>query len=100
MRNRKLRMEKKMRSILCSLLLILLLLAPAAPAGAQASQSTPGPSAAELQTHDKIGYMATVPPDSFRLWPGDAPGALGQRAEDIPTLTLLPPDPAKANGAA
>ena len=35
-----------------------------------------------------------------RLWPGDAPGALGTNDRDIPTLTLFLPDPAKATGAA
>ena len=35
----------------------------------------------------------------IRLWDGDAPGALGQRAQDIPTLTPFPADPAKKNGA-
>jgi acetyl esterase/lipase len=35
-----------------------------------------------------------------RLWPGDAPGALGTNDQDIPTLTLYLPDPAKATGAA
>jgi acetyl esterase/lipase len=36
----------------------------------------------------------------LRLWPGDAPGALGTNDRDIPTLTLFFPDPAKATGAA
>jgi acetyl esterase/lipase len=33
------------------------------------------------------------------LWEGDAPGALGQRVQDVPTLTPFPADPAKKNGA-
>ncbi len=37
---------------------------------------------------------------SFPLWPNGAPGALGQRTNDIPTLTVFLPDPAKATGAA
>jgi acetyl esterase/lipase len=36
----------------------------------------------------------------LRLWPGAAPGALGTNEQDIPTLTLFFPDPAKATGAA
>ena len=37
----------------------------------------------------------------IRLWPGDAPGALGTNfVNDVPTLTLYRPDPAKATGAA
>jgi acetyl esterase/lipase len=35
----------------------------------------------------------------IRLWEGDAPGATGQRPQDIPTLTPFPADPAKRNGA-
>jgi hypothetical protein len=35
----------------------------------------------------------------IRLWEGDAPGALGQRPQDIPTLTPYAPDAAKKNGA-
>lgn len=35
----------------------------------------------------------------IRLWDGDAPAALGQRPQDIPTLTPFPADPAKRNGA-
>jgi acetyl esterase/lipase len=35
----------------------------------------------------------------IRLWEGDAPGALGQRPQDIPTLTHFPADAAKRTGA-
>lgn len=38
--------------------------------------------------------------NTFPLWPDGAPGALGQEAKDIPTLTPFLPDPAKATGAA
>jgi acetyl esterase/lipase len=34
------------------------------------------------------------------LWPGGAPGALGTRTNDIPTLTPYLPDPTNATGAA
>jgi len=34
-----------------------------------------------------------------RLWSGDAPGALGQADQDIPTLTRFAPAPGKATGA-
>lgn len=37
---------------------------------------------------------ATIP-----LWPGAAPGALGDRPQDHPTLTLFAPAPAARNGA-
>jgi acetyl esterase/lipase len=36
----------------------------------------------------------------IRLWDGDAPGALGSAATDIPTLTVFQPAPDKATGAA
>ena len=39
-------------------------------------------------------------PEPITLWPDGAPGALGQDAKDIPTLTPYFADPAKANGAA
>lgn len=35
----------------------------------------------------------------IRLWEGDAPGARGQRPQDIPTLTPFPADAAKDTGA-
>ena len=38
--------------------------------------------------------------NSFPLWPDGAPGALGHKDKDIPTLTVFLPDPAKATGAA
>ncbi len=40
----------------------------------------------------------TTPP-GLRLWPGDAPGALGQAPADVPTITAYLPDPANRNGA-
>ena len=38
--------------------------------------------------------------NSFPLWAGGAPGALGQNSNDVPTLTVYLPAPEKANGAA
>ena len=38
-------------------------------------------------------------PGPIRLWAGEAPGSLGQRPQDIPTLTPFPADPAKRTGA-
>jgi acetyl esterase/lipase len=40
-----------------------------------------------------------VPRQEFPLWTGDAPGALGKDAKDIPTLTPFFAPPAKATGA-
>lgn len=39
-------------------------------------------------------------PAPIRLWPGDAPGALGQKAQDIPTLMPYFPNTKIATGAA
>jgi len=41
-----------------------------------------------------VSLAATHP--VVRLWSGAAPGALGDRPEDVPTLTIYLPDPAKA----
>jgi len=41
----------------------------------------------------------TIPPNSIRLWEGEAPGALGQNPQDIPTLTPYLPPSEKRNGA-
>lgn len=38
--------------------------------------------------------------EAFLLWPSGAPGALGNSSNDVPTLTVHRPDPAKATGAA
>lgn len=44
--------------------------------------------------------VTTIPENSIRLWEGAAPGALGDRPQDIPTLTPFPlPEGVKANGA-
>ena len=45
---------------------------------------------------DSSAQMQTAIP----LWPGGAPGALGNSSNDIPTLTPYLPDPASASGAA
>jgi acetyl esterase/lipase len=37
---------------------------------------------------------------TIRLWPGDAPQAHGTACEDIPTLTILDPQPGHDNGSA
>jgi acetyl esterase/lipase len=64
------------------------LLLPAADTG---TPSTPPAAAPNLVT--------SIPPHSIRLWEGDAPGALGQRPQDIPTLTPYFPAVGKSNGA-
>lgn len=37
---------------------------------------------------------------TYRLWDGPAPGAIGQGAEDIPTVTVFRPQPHTGNGTA
>jgi acetyl esterase/lipase len=37
---------------------------------------------------------------TLRLWPGDAPQAKGKECEDIPTLTVLDPQPGHESGSA
>ena len=44
-----------------------------------------------------LSFAAAEP---IRLWQGDAPGALGQAPQDIPTLTRFTPPAGKATGAA
>lgn len=41
----------------------------------------------------------TIGADEIRLWPAGTPGALGDRPQDVPTLTAFLPDPAKRTGA-
>jgi len=44
--------------------------------------------------------LSAAPLPPVPLWPDGAPGALGTAPKDIPTLTIYPPDPDKATGAA
>lgn len=41
----------------------------------------------------------TIGPDEIRIWPDGTPGKLGDRAQDVPTLTPYLPEPGKRNGA-
>lgn len=61
------------------------------PTLSTAAQSAAGPTPPAV-TYETI-------PGPIRLWETDAPGALGQRVQDIPTLTPFPADPAKNTGA-
>lgn len=63
-------------------------------------------AAAETPAAAKKGPPAAPAPTPYplimgpiRLWEGDAPGALGQRPQDIPTLTPFLADKAKDTGA-
>lgn len=72
-----------MRHPLISVLLGSILLAGSLPAAEKKAAPTP--------------YPLIMGP--IRLWEGDAPAALGQRPQDVPTLTPFAPDAAKRNGA-
>ncbi len=48
-----------------------------------------------------LSAMSTAKADDpIRLWAGDAPGSLGDKPQDIPTLTRFSPDKSKSNGTA
>ena len=47
-----------------------------------------------------LAQRGGTPPQRIRLWTGDAPGALGQQDEDIPTLDLYIVPPERAVGTA
>ncbi len=63
---------------------------------ANAAKAAPK-AAAATPTAKATPYPLILGP--IRLYEGDAPGALGQRPRDIPTLTPFPADPARRNGA-
>jgi len=65
--------------------------------GLDAQTETPASSAtcAEAGIGDPFLGISTV-----RLWPGDAPGAKGTACDDIPTLSVLRPQPGRENGSA
>lgn len=54
-----------------------------------------GTTCADLQARGAFLGIAT-----YRLWKGDAPGALGEDDLDVPTLTLFRPHVGTANGTA
>lgn len=73
------------------------LIASAADTPAPPAAATPAVPPAPPQPPSLV---TTIPPNSIRLWEGDAPGALGQRPQDIPTLTVFRPTNGAANGSA
>ncbi len=70
-------------------ILTALAIALLAPLGAAAADKAPAPKATP--------YPLVMGP--IRLWEGAAPGALGDTAKDIPTLTPYRPAAGKTNGA-
>jgi acetyl esterase/lipase len=60
-------------------------------------------SAAEAQKQDCPSVAANndfLGIQTIRLWPGDAPQAKGTTCDDIPTLSILEPQPGHENGSA
>ncbi len=49
---------------------------------------------------DLVDTMAALTLRTVPLWPGRAPGALGDKPQDIPTLTIVAPDGAVSFGTA
>lgn len=68
-----------MRSIVC------LLVAVVAATSVASAQPTPAAASAQVRT-----AIPGTDPVVMRLWPGQAPGALGTAEEDVPTLTYYP----------
>lgn len=49
---------------------------------------------------NETGGAPALPPKRLVLWPDGAPGAVGTEPADVPTLTVFPPPPKTATGAA
>ena len=58
------------------------------------SQAQTEPCAVAGTNNDFLGIQ------TIRLWPGDAPGAIGKACEDTPTLTIFEPAHDQGNGSA
>jgi acetyl esterase/lipase len=59
-----------------------------------AAQGTAAPCAETANSNSFLGIT------TIRLWPGDAPEAKGVGCDDIPTLSVMVPQPGHANGSA
>ena len=79
-----------------SLLLAALLSASRFAAGAQ-TQANPVPTSTCPETASSNEFLGI---STIRLWPGDAPQAKDAGCEDIPTLSVLRPQPGHENGSA
>jgi acetyl esterase/lipase len=71
-----------------------LLAAATLAATAQTEATQVQPCAETTSTNAFLGIS------TIRLWPGDAPEAKGVGCEDIPTLSVLRPQPGRENGSA
>lgn len=59
-----------------------------------AAQAQKAPCATPGENNAFLGIQ------TIRLWPGDAPQSKGKACEDVPTLTILDPQPGHENGSA
>ena len=66
-----------------------------AQTGIKAAHATQAGSCAEDAASNEYLGISTI-----RLWPGDAPQAKGAGCDDIPTLSVLRPQPGHENGSA
>lgn len=84
----------KIRSAAAFALLTLTTLFAAAQNSPKPSGTAEDPCAETSSTNNFMGIT------TIRLWPGDAPEAKGTSCADIPTLTVLRPQPGHENGSA
>ena len=63
-----------------------------------AAQAQTAPSAVPCNETDLSNPFLGI--TTIRLWPGEAPEAKGKACDDIPTLTVLRPQPGHENGSA
>ena len=80
-----------------AVVLVALLVAPCGFAQSSGSLANPTVSEGCPEVAAADAYMGI---STLRLWAGDAPGAKGMGCDDIPTLTLLRPQPGRENGSA
>ncbi|WP_263353947.1 alpha/beta hydrolase [Acidicapsa acidisoli] len=73
------------------------LLASAALVTAAQTEIKPTSSASCAETSSSNEFLGI---STIRLWPGDAPQAKGAGCDDIPTLSILRPQPGHENGSA
>ena len=86
-----------LKFIAASALLPALLSLSSFAAIAQAPIPPPPQSVTCSETNASDAYLGI---STIRLWPGDAPQANGTGCEDIPTLSVMRPQPGRENGSA
>jgi acetyl esterase/lipase len=69
----------------------------ASASGLASAQTTPEAAAGCPEANAANSFLGI---STIRLWPGDAPEAKGNGCDDIPTLSILRPQPGQDNGSA